>query len=334
MRHIFLTKINSSNSIYVLDKSRRLVYDVTIEFEEGELNMEFDRQKLIENINTLIQQKHMKVGEVEQAIGISTGYLSRLSKPSNESIPATDIVWKLARHFEVSTDALIAGDFSAGMDNVSVLKRFISKLTIQTMDGLLDWRPITSKYVNSVLQGKEPLFFLVKQTESDNGVPDMEFDFNSSSSTFAWYHNRRIASASAPEDPAWMLGNGYMTTLPNGNRLSLFHMCAEVDTATPGSTVELPYYEMYMEERIKDSGIAAAVAALQGNNSVSWNATQVFGTLGAGGELEEPARELYSFATQNAYDLKIETGVKSTIMSFLNDDLFKEEKQPDNNADV
>ena len=42
--------------------------------------MNFNRQQLVENINNLIQQKNMKVGEVEQAIGISTGYISRLSK--------------------------------------------------------------------------------------------------------------------------------------------------------------------------------------------------------------------------------------------------------------
>lgn len=41
---------------------------------------EFNRQRMMENVNELIKEKGLKVGEVESAIGVSTGYISRLTK--------------------------------------------------------------------------------------------------------------------------------------------------------------------------------------------------------------------------------------------------------------
>lgn len=46
--------------------------------------MEFDRARLMNNINTLIKDKNIKIGELENSIGISTGYLSKMSKADNE----------------------------------------------------------------------------------------------------------------------------------------------------------------------------------------------------------------------------------------------------------
>ena len=53
--------------------------------------MEFDRARLMNNINTLIKDKNIKIGELENSIGISTGYLSKMSKADNESMPGIDM---------------------------------------------------------------------------------------------------------------------------------------------------------------------------------------------------------------------------------------------------
>ena len=286
--------------------------------------MNFNRQQLVENINNLIQQKNMKVGEVEQAIGISTGYISRLSKAGNESIPATDVVWKLARHFGVSTDSLISGDYSEGTDNLSVLRRFIMKLNVQTIDGILDWSAVSTKYVNAVLKGEEQLFFLVKETGNDRGVPRTEENFSEVNETYSFYKDRKIVSAAAPQDYAWMNGDGFKAKLPNGKWLYLFRMCVDLDTGTPAGGVETPYYEMYMTEWVTDGGFAGMSAALAGKASGHWRATPVFNTLGAGSVLEDAAKELYNIANQTAYDLKINAGVRSTIMDFLNDNVAED----------
>ena len=58
---------------------------------------EFNRQKLMENVNELIKEKGLKVGEVESAIGVSTGYISRLTKKETDTAPSADSAYKAYR---------------------------------------------------------------------------------------------------------------------------------------------------------------------------------------------------------------------------------------------
>ncbi len=290
--------------------------------------MDFNRQQLVENIGNLIQQKNMKVGEVESAIGISTGYLSRLSKEGNSSIPATDVTWKLAQHFGVSTDALIAGDFSNGTDNISVLKKFLKKLVVRTMEGKLDWIPVTTQYVNAVLRGDESLFFLVEEKEKDRGIPqyDAEEQFSEVNRTHSFYKTRRIVSAASPLDPAWMTGNGFKAKLNENRWIYLFPMRVSFDTGTPAGDVDADYYEMYMQEWVPTGGIVGAAAVISGENRPGkWVTTQMFDTFrDSYSPLKADVQEVYEVADRTAYDVKINAGVKTAIMDFLNDGVAEE----------
>lgn len=284
--------------------------------------MDFNRAQLVENIGNLIQQKNMKVGEVESAIGISTGYLSRLSKDGNSSIPATDVVWKLARHFGVSTDALISGDFSEGTDNISVLRRFLKKLTVKTAEGALDWVPVTTQYVNAVLKGDEPLFFLVTEKGKDMGVPNFSQDdqFSEANQTYSFYKNRKIVSAASPLDYAWLTGNGFKAKLNDKRWVWLFPMCVSFDSGTPAGTIEQDYYEMYMLDWKPAGGLAGAASVLTGDAAGHWDATQVFDTFkNSYAPLCDDVKDLYVIADQTAYDVKINAQVKSAILDFLAD---------------
>lgn len=285
--------------------------------------MDFNRQRLVENIGNLIQQKGMKVGEVEQAIGISTGYLSRLSKAGNESIPATDVTWKLARHFGVSTDSLISGDYSAGTDNISVLRRFVNKLTTRTTEENLDWQPVTTKYVNAVLKGNEPLFFLVKEMEKDHGTPHIteEDNFSEVNQTYSWYGKRRIVSEASPLDYAWMTGNGFKAQISERRWVYVFPMCVSFDTGTPAGTVETNYYEMYMQEWKTAGGLIGAAAVISGEAAGNWVTTQILDTFKTSyASLSDDLKDMYEMAEQTAYDVKINANVKAAILDFLNDD--------------
>ena len=290
--------------------------------------MDFKRQRLIGNIGCLIQQKGMKVGEVETAIGISAGYLSRLSKDGNSSIPATDVTWNLAQHFGVSTDALISGDFSDGSDNLSVLKRFLRKLIVRTIDGSIDWIPVTTKYVNAVLKGDEDLFFLVKQEDKDHGVPNFnpEDNFSEVTSTYSCYHNRRIVSAADPLEPAWMTGDGFKAKLNENRWVFLFPLCVSFDTGTRAGSVEQDYFEMYMLDWSLDGGVAGVAETSKGSVSGNWVDKQVFDTFkDSYAPLVEDAKDLYDTARRTAYDVKLNASVKSAILDFLDDGISGEE---------
>ena len=290
--------------------------------------MYFNRQQLVGNIGSLIQQRGMKIGEVETAIGISAGYLSRLAKDGNSSIPATDVTWKLAQHLGVSTDALISGDYSTGTDNLSVLKRFLKKLIVRTIEGSIDWIPVTTKYVNAVLKGDEDSFFLVKEKDKDYGVPkfDPEDNFSESTMTYSCYHNRRIVSAASPLDPTWMTGNGFKAKLNEKRWVFLFPLCVSFDTGTPAGSVEQDYFEMDMLDWTPDGGLAGAAAALSGTVSGHWVEKPVFDTFKSSyAPLEEDVKDLYDTASRNAFDVKLNASVKSAILDFLDDESVEEE---------
>ena len=97
--------------------------------------MEFDRSRLMNNITTLIKEKNIKIGELENSVGISTGYLSKMAKPENESMPGIDLIWKLAEKLGVSVDMLVGGDFSKSNDNLFYLVKFLHELKLET-DGV------------------------------------------------------------------------------------------------------------------------------------------------------------------------------------------------------
>lgn len=101
--------------------------------------MEFDKNRLMNNINTLIKNKGLKVGAVETEVGISTGYLSRMSKSENDTMPGIDLVWKLAEKLEVSVDALVSGDFDKSNDNLFFIMDFLNSLIEDTNMHEFEW---------------------------------------------------------------------------------------------------------------------------------------------------------------------------------------------------
>lgn len=76
-------------------------------------------KRLRENIDFLIKIRKEKIGEVETAIGVSIGYLSR-SKGCD--LPISKVI-RTAEYFNVSVDSLIFSNFKA-----EYLKKQIAQL--------------------------------------------------------------------------------------------------------------------------------------------------------------------------------------------------------------
>ena len=101
--------------------------------------MEFNRNRLLNNINNLIAKKKLKKNEVETNSGVSVGYLSRLAKPDNDSMPSVDFVWRVARELGVTMDALIDYDFTNHNEEQLLITNFIQELSRKTDEYELDW---------------------------------------------------------------------------------------------------------------------------------------------------------------------------------------------------
>ena len=106
--------------------------------------MEFEKEKLMKNINFLIKRKNMKIGELEAELGVSTGYLSRISKHDNDSIPNIDLIWKVAQKLEVSIDSLVGGEFESSNDNLLFIVNFLHSLIEDTDQHECEWEKFST----------------------------------------------------------------------------------------------------------------------------------------------------------------------------------------------
>lgn len=105
---------------------------------KGAISMDFNKTLMFENINYLIKSKNMKIGEFEEAAGVSPGYISRSSKDSG-SKPSIDFIMKAAEKLGVSVDTLLRADFASLSPNDLYLVNFLRKLIADTEKQRLDW---------------------------------------------------------------------------------------------------------------------------------------------------------------------------------------------------
>lgn len=125
------------------------------------MKMDFNRQVVIDNIMSLIQSRNLKVGEAEKQLGVSTGYLSRLSKKENESALGAEFIWKAAQYFGVSMDSLIRSRIDEEDKMIDYMRKFLNRLLVQTNDGTLEWKGISVSDINHMLMEEMRMAFPV-----------------------------------------------------------------------------------------------------------------------------------------------------------------------------
>ena len=102
------------------------------------MNVEFDKKIMLENISLLLEKSGKKVGELESEVGVSIGYISRLSK-DDKSKPGIEFVVGAAASLGVSIDMLVNVNLSKLTPTEKYLFNFIDKLISDTKADKLDW---------------------------------------------------------------------------------------------------------------------------------------------------------------------------------------------------
>lgn len=100
---------------------------------------EFDNSHLIENINYFLRKHNLRIGELEQLIGVSAGYISRTAKENAIKKLSIDTVWKLAMLFEVDIRTLIESNLMVPNNNEEIISKFLDKLCSQTEQHVIKW---------------------------------------------------------------------------------------------------------------------------------------------------------------------------------------------------
>lgn len=101
---------------------------------------EFDNSTLIGNINYFLKKLNLRMGEFEQLIGVSTGYISRTAKEKSAKKLSVDIVWKIAKLFGVDIRTLLEVDLMIPNSNAEMISKFLMKLCVQTKQNDITWK--------------------------------------------------------------------------------------------------------------------------------------------------------------------------------------------------
>lgn len=130
----------------------------------------FDYSILLKNITYLVKKQDIKVRDLESMLGVSAGYLSRASADSNDKQPdkagkklSIDIVWKIARIFDVGVNELVHIDLENPNSDAAYLAKFFSNVQQKTRDHLLDW-----DVVNSAQVGKNDIISSIPGISENN----------------------------------------------------------------------------------------------------------------------------------------------------------------------
>lgn len=102
---------------------------------------DFDNTILINNIVYLTRRYNMRLGDLEAALGISAGYISRTAKTDSKKKLSIDIVWKIAVFFEIDIKYLIETDLNVPDTNTELVNKFLDKLTEKTQKNEIEWVP-------------------------------------------------------------------------------------------------------------------------------------------------------------------------------------------------
>lgn len=141
------------------------------------MSEEFNKNILFDNIYYLIKKQDRKIGEVENAIGVSSGYISRTSKDGGK--PGIEFIINIAKELKVSIDALLKIDLSALTPTERYILSFIEKLISDTREDKIEWNKETPKYLRQVAMdmngNTDHALFTYQSFIDDNGYesPDL-----------------------------------------------------------------------------------------------------------------------------------------------------------------
>jgi transcriptional regulator with XRE-family HTH domain len=127
---------------------------------------EFDNGILSSNISYLTKRNGLRIGEVEKLLGVSVGYISRTTKEGSAKKLSIDVVWKIAKLFEVNVNTLISTDLRVPGTNTDLLIQFLIKLRKDTLEDKIRWT-FEGGFEYDIQQRYLDMKFVSEQPEDD-----------------------------------------------------------------------------------------------------------------------------------------------------------------------
>ena len=192
------------------------------------INLVPDKKRIVDNISFFAKEQNRKVGEIEEAIGVSQGYLSKLSKPSSKQMPSLETVCRLADLFGVSVNDLIFTDFPIFTKGDRQVHEFLETLIKQTADEETVWELVD--YNEAVYNHKNGNDTSVagKVFDLENGEEIFPIDF----ADCKQYLKQPLISNIFSGDKTYLLGDCYRKKLDDFNSIYVLqgiHISVETD---------------------------------------------------------------------------------------------------------
>ncbi len=125
--------------------------------------MKYTNSMFLANVDYVRKQKGEKVGELEKAVEVSTGYFARLSK-NPETMPGAEVLIKIALHYGVPIDCLLLYSYSTYTEEEKILSDYIEKIISWTMNGWIKWEKtdrvmaMRQPEINSLFPHRMPVY--------------------------------------------------------------------------------------------------------------------------------------------------------------------------------
>lgn len=192
--------------------------------------MRFDKNVCISNIYYIAKQKGIRIGDIEAAAGVSTGYISRLNKEDNKAVPGVDFLVSVAEMLEVSLESILRCDYKMLTEDEQRVVNFQNKLIQQTLSYELAWKKqshldITAMHYSdddNCYYPEHPLMTRQLSDETDDGSA--------------------VFYSSFYPDHVSKIRRIYVTTLNNVTNLYIL----EIECETHQQDEAFAVYEMYM----------------------------------------------------------------------------------------
>lgn len=288
---------------------------------------EFNRQRVIKNLMTLVQNSGMKVGDVEKKLGVSAGYLSRLSKKENESALSAEFIWKISQLFGVSVVTLVKEDLGQEDKMIGYMRKFIGRLTQKTLSGELEWTPITVSQINNMLMGTCKMEFPVdfyrdanfpteEPQPSDNPI---RIDY-----ALGCYGDRKVVSAVYGGIIVNPQGSVYHTTIGDERAAKeLYLACYYTEGEIEGEVFyELMLLDTDAERNFWEDNEYIKHQPIICKGEIPPYVEEVCNTfITAWQPIRNEVKDLYRTVSSHEEDIKLSISVKSTIDRFMADDI-------------
>ena len=108
--------------------------------------MDYSKKVLMDNIYYLAKKNNITLGKLEELVGLSAGYLSRLNREDNNSNPSIDVVSSFSKQLKVPVDILIKYDLSTLSPDDTYMLQFLTVLAGKTANNEIHWNLIPSAH--------------------------------------------------------------------------------------------------------------------------------------------------------------------------------------------